>query len=382
MWPSDGPETPPGITRVYVMRHGQSTYNAEGRFQGCSDRPQLTAAGIAAAQAAAGYLRGAGLDAVITSPLRRACHTALWIYKRAWRNVSEGPRFALDNQLREIELPLWEGMAVASVRREHAEQYRIWKEQPHLFRMEDRLPVAGLFDRAESFWRGLLKCYAGKTVLAVTHGGAGRALISTALGIPPERFHAIQQSNAAISLLEFPSHTEVRARLLAANATDYLGERLPKLKESKTGVRILLLPAGAAASSQVSHIEQILQNTRIHAAFGDCAASREIASRLVSGHEIRAGVAPELPAAGGPPDSLTTLLWVVEERLFLRRVAEALGVPRNGGGRLSAVPYTLTVLHYPGPGKAPILQAMNLHDTGRLARSTEPIPAGGGSVTR
>ena len=78
-------------TRVYVLRHGQSTYNAEGRFQSCSDEPVLTPAGIATAEDAAAYLEAADLDAVITSPLRRASHTALRVYRRVWTRLASGP---------------------------------------------------------------------------------------------------------------------------------------------------------------------------------------------------------------------------------------------------------------------------------------------------
>ena len=373
MLPSDeGPESAACVraTRVYVMRHGQSTYNAEGRFQGCCDEPDLTQAGIAAADAAGTYLRAAGLRAVITSPLRRASHTAVHIYERAWRSLSEGPCFALNKRLREIELPLWEGLPLTTVRREFEEQYRTWRDQPHLFRMpEDCRPVAALFARAGRFWPWLLKRFAGNNVLLVTHGGTGRALIGTALDIPQERFHAIQQSNGGINVLEFPNHNLCQARLSAVNATDYLGERLPKLKESKTGVRILVVPAGGADPLQLRRATEVLRNIRIDAAFGDSVTNREVALRLLRGGRnsgIHPGIIEELPRLGIPAESLATLLWVVHERLLSRTLAEVLGLRHCDTNRLFVVPFTFTVLHYPSPGRAPVLQAMNLHDVGRL----------------
>lgn len=375
MLPSDyGPDPTAGArsTRVYLMRHGQSSYNAEGRFQGCCNEPGLTPAGIATAEAAAAYLAAANLQAVITSPLRRASHTAVRIYNRVWRSLSEGPRFMLDRQLREIELPLWEGMPLASVRQNFAKDYQIWKEQPHLFHMpEGRRPVAELFVRSRGFWPRLLKRFAGQNVVLVTHGGTGRALISTALGISEERFHSIQQSNGGINILDFPDNLLQQAILSEVNGTDYLGEKLPKLKDSKTGLRILLVPASGADSPQLRYAEDVLKTIRIAAAFGDSTVNREVALRFLRGglnEGTPAGICTERPKTDIPTESLATLLWVVQETLLQQITADVLGLPASGRHRLAAVPFTFTVLHYPRPDKAPILQAMNLHDGARLTR--------------
>lgn len=361
-------------TRVYVLRHGQSTYNAEGRFQGCCDEPDLTQAGIATAQAAGAYLQDANLHAMITSPLRRASHTAIRVYEHVRKGLRDGPSFALDSELREIDLPLWEGMPLSSVRREFEDQYRVWREQPHLFRMpEDCWPVAALFVRAERFWPHLLKHFAGKNVLLVTHGGTGRALISTALGIPQERFQRIQQSNGGINILEFPNSLLCGARLAAVNATDYSGERLPKLKESKTGLRILLVPAGPAPSFQLRRAREVLSSIRINTAFGGSIANREVALTLLRGGDnngLPVGICEGLPELGIPADSLATVLCVIQEKLLLRTLVDLLGLPERAVSLLAAVPFTFTVLHHPAPGRAPVLQAMNLHDVGRLTRVT------------
>ena len=362
-------------TRVYVLRHGQSTFNIEGRLQGCSDEPDLTQAGIAAADAAAEYLGPMDIDAVITSPLRRASCAAARICERIRKRSAQAPTYVLDSHLREIEMPMWEGMPLATIRREFAEQYRVWSEQPHLFRMpEDRWPVPALYLQAERFWGRLLTRFSGKNVLLVTHGGTGRALISTALGIPAERYHRIQQSNGGISVLEFPNRFAGGVRLSAVNATDYLGERLPKVKESKTGSRILLVPAGGADPIQLRHTGQVLRKIRIHAAFGDSIVNREVALRFLRGgvnSEVRAGISEKLPRLDLPPEPVINILWVVQEKLLLRMLVDVLGLPPNDAALLSPVPFTFTVLHYAADGRAPVLQAVNLHDVGRVTREPD-----------
>lgn len=363
---SSGAERP---TRVYLMRHGQSTFEAEGRFQGCCDEAELTETGIATAEAAAGYLQGAEVHAVISSPLRRAANTAARIYSRIWKNLSDGPSFETDHLLREIDLPQWQGLGVSAVRQQFTEQYRVWREQPHLFRMPaGQQPVAVACERAERFWRQLLRRCAGKNVLVVTHGGSGRALISTALRIGQERFHRFQQSCGGISILDFPSTHSMRAHLRALNVTDYLGESLPRLQEARTGLRILLLPAAGPDSPQMRPAAEFLHKVRLDAVLGDSFTSRELARRLLRGtrHEDApvniAKVLPDLPVPSG---SLSTALWVVHEGFLRSALDDVLGLRRHHASRLSPAPFSFTVLHYPAPGRPPVLQAMNLHDQAR-----------------
>jgi probable phosphoglycerate mutase len=355
-------------TWVYVIRHGQSTFNAEGRFQGCCDEPVLTPAGIATATAAAAYLQDAGLGVIFTSPLRRASQTAVRIHGRLRRRVTEGPSFRIDARLREIDLPLWEGRPLAAVREEFGVQYRDWKEQPHLFCLPGQPPaVPALIERTKEFWDTLIDRFAGTNVLLVTHGGTGRALISTALGITAERFHLMQQSNGGISILEFTKGHSFPGCLHAVNAIDYLGQKPPKLKETKTGLRMLILPTGSAGESQRQTAAQILRSMRLNAAFADSGDNASLASMLLGGAEVE--VCQSLPERQVSPNTLDTILWLVDEGALRERLLNMLGLPPGEKSRLRVVPFAFTVLHFPGPGQTPILQAMNLHDTGRLRRS-------------
>jgi probable phosphoglycerate mutase len=350
------------------LRHGQSTFNSEGRFQGCSDEPVLTPAGIATAEDAAAYLQAADLDAVVTSPLRRASHTALRVYRRVWKGLASGPVFRLDEQLREIELPAWEGLTLESVKQDFAGQYGMWRDHPHLLKMpEGYFPVGALFRRASEFWSHLLRNFAGGNVLLVTHSGTGRALISAVMRIPQARFHSIQQCNGGISALEFPDQKHRGAGLLAVNATDYLGRKLPKLKECKTGLRLLLVPAGGSDEEQIRRVAEALESVRIDVVTADSVVNQEVALRLwrPGGGDVR--VKPENESLQIPEDRLTTELRIVQESSLKASLADALGIDQADRARLRLVPFTLTVLHYPHPGSSPILQAMNMHDTRRLS---------------
>jgi probable phosphoglycerate mutase len=63
-------------TRVILVRHGESTYNALGLYQGSSDESVLTEAGCHTARQTGAFLRGLAIDAIYTSSLQRAQETA------------------------------------------------------------------------------------------------------------------------------------------------------------------------------------------------------------------------------------------------------------------------------------------------------------------
>ena len=75
------------------------------------------------------------------------------------------------------------------------------------------------------------------------HNGINRALLSTALGIPPSRYHSIQQSNCGISVLNFAGLGQL-VQLESMNQTAHLGEILPSLRPNHQGQRLLLVRHG------------------------------------------------------------------------------------------------------------------------------------------
>lgn len=72
-------------TRVILVRHGRSTYNEAGRYQGSSDDAVLTQKGKETAQLVGQMLNGMAIDAIYTSPLRRVQETIGEILKSAQR---------------------------------------------------------------------------------------------------------------------------------------------------------------------------------------------------------------------------------------------------------------------------------------------------------
>src|SRR6266852_9060814 len=248
-------------TQVWLLRHGISTFNAQHRCQGCCDESELTPLGREGACLSGERLSSEWIEAVISSPLRRASDTAEQVAKAI---VAQGCKitFETDARLREIELYDWEGLPLEEIPRRFPEQYRDWRLRPAEFRMlannHVQYPVRSLYDRARLFWNYLLTAYAGQSILLVSHGGTIRALIGTALGLDAVHFHTFQQSNCGLSRLRFPSDSR-QARLDLLNDTAHLGDRLPKLKEGRCGVRLLLMPVSDTNHADIAHLAAALE---------------------------------------------------------------------------------------------------------------------------
>jgi phosphoserine phosphatase len=240
------------VTRVIIVRHGQSSYNAEKRIQGRSDASRLTEKGRSDASQVGKALSNILFNAIYTSPLQRAKDTAEIIYHQLATHTEKSAVPQTCDQLMEIHLPLWQGMLSAQVKEKFSEEYRIWKETPHLLQMSvkegkettEHLPVLALYEQARQFWQEVLPHHQGETILIVAHNGINRALISTALNISPERYHSIQQSNCSVSVLNFSGGLGEPVQLESLNQTQHLGETLPSLRPNHKGVRLLLVRHG------------------------------------------------------------------------------------------------------------------------------------------
>nr|WP_210391423.1 histidine phosphatase family protein [Synechococcus sp. PCC 7502] len=242
------------ITRVILVRHGESTSNSAGMVQGRgnSDRPDLqpplTQKGQQQAKLAGLALANLAIDTAYCSPLVRANQTANLILENRSINLNT------HENLREINLPQWEGLTFGEVRSQYPEQYNNWHHAPEQLEMsrptgEKFYPVLDLFEQAQSVWAEILPKHDGQTVLLVAHSGINRALIASALGIAPSRYHYLHQSNCGISILNFRQSGETyTAQLESLNLVSHLqaisGDVLPPTKKDHAGIRLLLVRHG------------------------------------------------------------------------------------------------------------------------------------------
>jgi probable phosphoglycerate mutase len=361
-------------TKVILVRHGQSTYNSLGLYQGSSDASILTAAGYADARKTGEFLAGIKFDAVYFSSLQRAQETALEILD-VIASGSNNISINITYQLRETDMPEWEGLAFKYVKENFPNKYRIWKQRPHEFFMEKSqryfYPALDLYQRVQDFWKEVLARHIGKTLLIVAHGGTNRALISTALGIPPNHYHCIQQSNCAISVLHFPDGSLASGCLEAMNLASHVGEDIPKLQEGGKGLRLFLV-ISSAREAQTEKLTELLQDTCIDFSLNSADHSREMTQKLLQYHphtlqlEASSEYLPEvlqkiiLAKNTSNSQRLTTGLVVADKENIQHQIAQAIGLNYSEISRLKLEEGTISCIQYPGYHHPPILQAMSI----------------------
>lgn len=182
--------------RVLLVRHAQTAWNRERRYQGLQDQP-LAPEGLAQAEALARALRDEPLAAVYTSPLLRARATAAAIAAPHGLPLRELPL------LREMSFGAWEGRLPDEVRSEDPERFRGWMERPHEVGPPGGEPLGEVRSRALAALAHLREAHRGETVCVVTHGVVVRMLVLEALGLPVDRIWSVHSAPAGISELEF-----------------------------------------------------------------------------------------------------------------------------------------------------------------------------------
>lgn len=240
------------MTRVIIVRHGQSTYNTEKRIQGRSDASELTQKGRNDASKVGKALSNISFNAIYSSPLQRAKVTAEIISSELQSTHGQPATPLPCDQLMEVDLTAWEGMLNSEVKEKYADDYRTWHQHPeklvmHLQTSEgvrEHFPILALYKQAEEFWKEILPRHQNETILIVGHNGINRALISTALGMSPSRYHSIQQSNCGISVLNFSGGLGDNVQLESMNQTQHMGEIFPSTRPGHQGVRLLLVRHG------------------------------------------------------------------------------------------------------------------------------------------
>ncbi len=183
------------MLQVYLVRHGETEWNAARRIQGQSDSP-LTAKGIFQAQQVAERMRHEGITHVISSDLGRTRQTAEIIADVCGCEVVTDPR------LRELHMGILESRDIDSL---NAEEER-WRKQMVDGTPDGRIPqgesMLELGARMRAALNSCLDLPAGSKPLLVSHGIALGCLISTLLGLPAYAERRLRLRNCSISRVD------------------------------------------------------------------------------------------------------------------------------------------------------------------------------------
>ena len=210
----------PMSTRMFLVRHGETSVAAEDRFAGSSDVP-LSAAGRAQAERLAARLSTEKIAAAYCSPMQRTRDTAA-IVAAPHRCVAE-PR----DGLREIGHGHWEGMRRSDVEAQFPAEYAAWEEDPYTFAPEGGESGVQVVARALPIIRDIAVAHAGKNVLVVSHKATIRLIVASVLGFDARGYRdRLDQLPACLNVLDFS--TPVRVRLVLFNDVSHYAGAPPR----------------------------------------------------------------------------------------------------------------------------------------------------------
>jgi broad specificity phosphatase PhoE len=182
--------------RLVLVRHAETEWNRERRYQGWRDTP-LSELGRAQAEAAGRLLANQSLAAVWSSPLLRARETAAAIAAPQRLAVRQEPAF------KEMSFGEWEGLTPDEVSARFPAVYRVWADTPHLAALPGAERLAQVRARVLAGLDELRQAHDGQTICLVAHGISIRVLLLEALGLGLDRLWSLKVSSSGISELEF-----------------------------------------------------------------------------------------------------------------------------------------------------------------------------------
>lgn len=181
------------MTELILIRHGETDWNRELRFQGQLDVP-LNATGLEQAQRVAERMAGEPPQVLVSSDLQRALQTAQAVSTRV-RQLDP----VLDAALREQHFGIVEGLQVADIKARHAQAWEQWVRFEADFAFDGGESTRVFHARVLAAIRALAQHHAGQTLAVVTHGGVLDMVYRSARGLPLSGPRVSEIPNAGIN---------------------------------------------------------------------------------------------------------------------------------------------------------------------------------------
>ncbi|MEN4902330.1 histidine phosphatase family protein [Luteimonas sp. TWI1437] len=207
--------------RILLARHGETPWNAEGRYQGQEDIP-LSPVGERQATLLGARLADVRIDRAVSSPLSRANRTA-----RLALGVDREALLTTDPGLAEIAHGTWEGLLAAEIGERDPERLAAWRDAPDTVQMPGGESLQQVLDRAwPAFARALAGLGPDDTALIVAHDAVNRVILCRVLGLPLARLWTFRQAPTTLNLLEGPDVDRLDVVRLndCAHHTAFFGE--------------------------------------------------------------------------------------------------------------------------------------------------------------
>jgi broad specificity phosphatase PhoE len=179
------------VTILFLSRHGETDWNAEGRFQGHADIP-LNEHGRAQARGLAHRLEGTRLDAIYSSDLARSSETAAIVA------APHGLPVTALKELREVDVGEWSGLTREEIEARWPGSIRLWKDGGHGW--QEGESYEEMAARAVACLDRLAREHAGQRILYIGHGGTLRGVLAHARRISYVQYRRLHPTIANCSL--------------------------------------------------------------------------------------------------------------------------------------------------------------------------------------
>ncbi len=182
-------------TRFYLIRHGETDWNKQGRYQGCTNI-QLNESGQEQAYLLGERFKYLPLDAVYVSPLDRAVATAEPVAR------SHGLELIRDAHFQEINFGEWEGHTIAELSEKFGRAYTDFFANPFAHPVPGEGSFQNAMKRALEGFDILEKRHRGQNVAIISHGGLLRVMLVGLLGMGDDFYRQTWMTNTSITMLD------------------------------------------------------------------------------------------------------------------------------------------------------------------------------------
>jgi len=183
------------MAKLILARHGETVWNVEKIYRGRTD-VNLDEVGIKQAELLGKYLSNWKLEAIYSSPIKRALDTANIIarYQKIGVNIAEG--------LIDFDYGEWQSLPEQEVKRLYPALLNEWHNNPHKVRMPGGESLEDVRRRAIEVVNDILSKYQGSVVL-VSHRVVNKVLICSLLGLDNSHFWNINQDVGGITIFNY-----------------------------------------------------------------------------------------------------------------------------------------------------------------------------------
>lgn len=202
------------MTKIYLIRHGQSEWNKETRIQG-QKNTKLTDYGKEQAIKLGKRLINENIHIIYSSDLERAYNTGKLISNSIHKQLIPS------KSLREMNFGLWEGLTINEIKDSFDEDYTKWRKDPHTLRINGAESLFELKERSMGFVNQIINMNQGKNIAIVSHSATLKTIILGLLGLDLSYYKNFTLSNVSLSIIECRDYNNV---LTLLNDTSHLKE--------------------------------------------------------------------------------------------------------------------------------------------------------------